>query len=75
MLDRRAAGPSLIFCVSTFVALSLQTLHSPEMAGQAPLRPEPDAFPVEVCRPDLQPPLHALGRESLMGLVNKGDQS
>jgi hypothetical protein len=35
-------------CVSAFVTLSLPTLHSPEMAGQAALQPDPDAFPVEV---------------------------
>src|ERR1700738_5206750 len=49
MMHRPAAGSSLIFCVSPFAALSLKTVHLPEMAGQAPLRPDPDAFPVEVC--------------------------
>jgi hypothetical protein len=40
-----------MFWVLPFVVLSSQTLHSPEMAGQASLRPNPDAFPVEVCPP------------------------
>ena len=34
------------------------------------LRPNPDAFPVEVC-PDLLRPCHGLGREGLIGLVNQ----
>ncbi len=44
-----ALGSLLISCVLSFVASSLQTLHSLEMAGQAAVQPDPDAFPAEVC--------------------------
>lgn len=40
------------------------------MAGQAAMRPGPDAS-LSGFVPDLQPPLHARGRESLRGLVNQ----
>jgi len=54
------------FCGVLFADIAV-----PGDGGSGPMRPDPDAFPVEVCPPDLQPPFHALGRESLMGLVKQ----
>jgi transposase len=42
-----------------------------KIAGQAVWQPAPDAFPAEVCPPISRPPWHALGLESLKGLVNQ----
>ena len=64
-----AAGLPWSSCASPFVMLFWQTLYSRRWRVR-PLRPDPDAFPVEV-RPDLQPPSHASGRRSLMRLVNQ----
>ena len=54
------------FCDVVFADIAF-----PKMVGQAALRPDPDAFPVEACPPDRQAPLHAPGSESLSGLVNQ----
>ena len=70
MLREPTPGASLISCVLPFVASSSQAFHSLEMAGQAVLRPDPDAS-LSRFVPDLQLPWHLLRRESLKGLVNQ----
>ena len=51
IVDAAWTGGELVldFLRFGFFGVSLQTLHSPEMAGQAAWRPDPDAFPVEIC--------------------------
>jgi hypothetical protein len=55
---------------SAFVVLSLQTLQSPKWRVR-PLRSLTLTLSLSRFVPDLQPPLHALGREGLMGLLNQ----
>ena len=73
IVDAAKAGgePVFDFLRFGFCDVVFADIACPEIGGPGPFRPGPDAFPVEVCPPDLRSPLHARGRESLTGLVNQ----